>query len=113
MSCSDNGRVLGYYDLFLTVYRLGQYLWRGGQRGLGGRGCGRGGGGGGGKISFCELVASQSLTSVIVRTLTMAVKYDELFFFFFFFFAGRLTSQQHASVSQGRICSDNFTLCHT
>ena len=26
---------------------------------------------------------------------------------------GCLTSQQHASVSQGRICSDNYTLCHT
>ena len=24
-----------------------------------------------------------------------------------------LTSQQHASLSQGRICSDNFTCCHT
>ena len=24
-----------------------------------------------------------------------------------------LTSQQHASVSQGRICSDNWTCCHT
>ena len=24
-----------------------------------------------------------------------------------------LTSQQQASVSQGRICSDNFTCCHT
>ena len=24
-----------------------------------------------------------------------------------------LTSQQHASVSQGRICTDNFTSCHT
>ena len=24
-----------------------------------------------------------------------------------------LTSQQHASVSQGRICSHNFTCCHT
>ena len=23
-----------------------------------------------------------------------------------------LTSQQHASVSQGRICSDNFISCH-
>ena len=28
-------------------------------------------------------------------------------------FAACLTSQQHASVSQGRICSDNFTCCHT
>ena len=27
-------------------------------------------------------------------------------------FVGCLTSQQHASVSQGRICSDNFTCCH-
>ena len=26
---------------------------------------------------------------------------------------GCLTSQQHASVSQGRICSDNFTCSHT
>ena len=26
---------------------------------------------------------------------------------------GCLTSQQHASVSQGRICADNFTCCHT
>ena len=25
---------------------------------------------------------------------------------------GCLTSQQHASVSQGRICTDNFTCCH-
>ena len=28
-------------------------------------------------------------------------------------FVGCLTSQQHASVSQGRICSNNFTCCHT
>ena len=26
---------------------------------------------------------------------------------------GCLTSQQHASVSQGQICSENFTCCHT
>ena len=26
---------------------------------------------------------------------------------------GCLTFQQHVSVSQGRICSDNFTCCHT
>ena len=26
---------------------------------------------------------------------------------------GCLTSQQHISVSQGRICTDNFTCCHT
>ena len=28
-------------------------------------------------------------------------------------FAGCLMSQQQASVSQGRICSDKFTCCHT
>ena len=28
-------------------------------------------------------------------------------------FVGYLTSQQQASVSQGQICSDNFTCCHT
>ena len=28
-------------------------------------------------------------------------------------FVGCLMSQQQASVSQGRICSDNFTCCHT
>ena len=28
-------------------------------------------------------------------------------------FVGCLTSQQHGSVSQGRICSDNLTCCHT
>ena len=28
-------------------------------------------------------------------------------------FVGCLMSQQHAGVSQGRICSDNFTCCHT
>ena len=31
----------------------------------------------------------------------------------FVLFDGCLTSQQHASVSQGRICSDNLTCCHT
>ena len=28
-------------------------------------------------------------------------------------FVGCSTSQQNASVSQGRICSDKFTCCHT
>ena len=40
-----------------------------------------------------------------------------LFFFFFFFFflmfVGSLMPQQHASVSQGRVTSDNSTCCHT
>ena len=28
-------------------------------------------------------------------------------------FAGCLTSQHHRGVSQGRVCTDNFTFCHT
>ena len=32
---------------------------------------------------------------------------------FFCLFVGCLTSQQHASVPQGRVCTDNFTCCHT
>ena len=28
-------------------------------------------------------------------------------------FVGCVTSQQQVSISQGRICSDNFTCCHT
>ena len=31
----------------------------------------------------------------------------------FVLFVGCLSSQQRASVSQGRICTDNFTCCHT
>ena len=31
----------------------------------------------------------------------------------FVLFVGYSSSQQHASVSQGRICTDNFTCCHT
>ena len=31
----------------------------------------------------------------------------------FVLFLGCLSSQQHASVSQGRICTDNFMCCHT
>ena len=32
---------------------------------------------------------------------------------FFFWFVGCLTSQQHASASQERICTDNLACCHT
>ena len=41
-----------------------------------------------------------------VLQLHISFKYDQLFICC-------LMSQQHASVSQGRICSDNFTRCHT
>ena len=43
--------------------------------------------------------------------------YTELFILYmhtmFVLLVACLTSQQHASASQGRICSDNFTCCHT
>ena len=56
------------------------------------------------------------------RVLEELCKHGRFFFFFFFFwgggvvlfcFVGCLTCQQHASVSQGRICTDNSTFCHT
>ena len=36
-----------------------------------------------------------------------------MMFCLFVLLVGCLSSQQHASVSQGRICTDNFTCCHT
>ena len=46
-----------------------------------------------------------------------SVCFNKIFSFFSFcnslLFVGCLTSQQQASVSQGRICSDNFTCYHT
>ena len=47
------------------------------------------------------LQASRCLVS---RTPCVYTQYTRVFW--------SLTSQQHASVSQGRICSDNFTCCH-
>ena len=46
----------------------------------------------------CTYTSSFSLTVSLSNTLLLV---------------GCLTSQQQASVSQGRICSDNFTCCHT
>ena len=42
-------------------------------------------------------------TTVLVGIVTMCVGW----------LVGCLTSQQHASVSQGQTCSDKFTCCHT
>ena len=39
--------------------------------------------------------------------------YSSLLFVCFVLLVACLSSQQHASVSQGRICTDNFTCCHT
>ena len=53
-------------------------------------------GGGGGGAHACMLALHATLMCHIVCL-----------------FVGCLMSQQHASVSQGRICTDNFTCCHT
>ena len=52
-------------------------------------------------VSFCTCRASADWT--VTR---LSVRKEVLF-------VGCVTSQQHASVSQGRICSDNFTCCHS
>ena len=58
-----------------------------------------GGGGGGGGYTETELTAK--------------VGHDNRPESLFVLLVDCLTSQQQASVSQGRICSDNFTCCHT
>ena len=53
---------------------------------------------------------------VLYRSITISSasqKIEKQLFFYQCLLVGCLTSQQQASVSQGRICSDNFTCCHT
>ena len=67
-----------------------------------GRGRGaRGGGGGGGNLT--------SVCSMIARLMNRGDDRAGMLLLL----VGCLTSQQQASVSQGRICSDKFTCCHT
>ena len=51
--------------------------------------------------------AVNSLPSFCLRVATSSV------FLWICLFVGCLTSQQHASVPHGRICSDSLTCCHT
>ena len=60
------------------------------------------GGGGGGEGAAVETLSDR-------KTETEKEKPDQRQLFV----GWLLTSQQHASVSQGRICTDNFTCCHT
>ena len=55
----------------------------------------------------------RSLAQLIKTSTTKGVFFWHWFKRFVCWLVGCLTSQQHASVSQGRICSDNFTCCHT
>ena len=48
-----------------------------------------------------------------VRAKQSTNKLSDIFQALLLLFVGCLTSQKHASVSQGWICSDNFTCCHT
>ena len=52
------------------------------------------------------MMMMMTMTMMIMMTTTMMMTFVCLL-------VGCFTSQQHASVSQGRICSDNFTCCHT
>ena len=52
-----------------------------------------------------------SLTGI--RTICVLVNHMLVAQYGIVLLVGCLTSQQHASESQGRICSDNFTCCHT
>ena len=52
-------------------------------------------------------------SGVTARSPTIVTFHDTRFVECRWWLVGCLTSQQHASVSQGRICSDNFTCCHT
>ena len=54
------------------------------------------------ETSLCNTLYSKHVIGNIVHTLYSVC-----------LFVGCLTSQQQAGVSQGRICSDNFTCCHT
>ena len=80
-------------------------LWWGGGEGGGGR---RGKGGGGG-ASSCGGKKQPRIEQSRRELLHQPNKITRVVCLF----VCCLTSQQHASVSQGRICSDNFTCCHT
>ena len=60
-------------------------------------------------VAAVTVVLSEKIAQVVVLlsvTVHLSIIRDCLL-------VGCLTSQQQASVSQGRICSDNFTCCHT
>ena len=62
-------------------------------------------------LSIAHTPSSPSQPATVSRDLaTLLMNKHDLVLFCF---VGCLTSQQHASVFQGRICSDKFTCCHT
>ena len=64
-------------------------------------------------IAECRVHDASSLQVRSQATVSCSQPDYSFLFMFVCLFVGCLTSQQHASVSQGRICTDNFTCCHT
>ena len=67
----------------------------------------------------CMALTSQSITALItwrkegIEKGSGQCSFLQVGNYLCLFVVGCLVSQQHASVSQGRICSDNFVCCHT
>ena len=93
-------------------------------KGLQGRGEGAGGGGGGGEGGYLQSTPRHQKDAVIreewmepivplLSCLGSCNVPGTCRVLLVGWLLACLTSQQQASVSQGRICSDNFTCCHT
>ena len=61
--------------------------------------------------AFCVKLTDVGVPYDFVREVTGGKTHYEMMRYVLL--VGCLSSQQHASVSQGRICTDNFTCCHT
>ena len=59
------------------------------------------------------VVVVMMVVRMIIMVMMMMVMMIMMMMDCFCLFVGCLTFQQHASVSQGRICTDNFMCCHT
>ena len=68
-------------------------------------------------FSFCDLPGhawtGQDTSQAVLARLKAVLASPKLVGIDVCLLVGCLTSQQQASVSQGRICADNFTCCHT
>ena len=65
-------------------------------------------------MSLCSLSSADNASSTLgTMYVKSAPQYARVPSVGFGWLVACLTSQQHAGVSQGRICSDNFSCCHT
>ena len=58
------------------------------------------------------VVVIMMMTTTTTMMMMMTTTTTMMVMLLLLLFVSSLTSQRHASVSQGRICSDNFTCCH-